>query len=129
MFSLIYPKRQVGEADATEILWALLNSRFSLSRLHSVSRTYGGNTLKVEPRELDSLPVINPLALPEDARQKIKRWIDEFYSHQQASVLLRQIDELIETLLAVETPVRNRSSLPVQFRLLERREDYKGEKE
>ncbi len=63
MFSLIYPNRDLVRAGATEVLWALLNSDFSLSRLHSVSRTYGGNTLKVEPRELDNLPVINPLAL------------------------------------------------------------------
>lgn len=68
MFSLIYPNRYVIAADATELLWALLNSSFSLSRLHSVSRTYGGNTLRVEPCELDNLPVINPLALPDDAK-------------------------------------------------------------
>ncbi|MBI3950222.1 MAG: N-6 DNA methylase [Acidobacteria bacterium] len=98
MFLLIYPNPHLIRADATELLWALLNSNFSLSRLHSVSRTYGGNTLKVEPRELDNLPVINPLALPEDIRQRIKGWIDDFYRHQQASVLVRQVDKLIETL-------------------------------
>lgn len=124
MFSLIYPNRYVTDADATEILWALLNSNFSLSRLHSVSRTYGGNTLKVEPRELDNLPVINPLALSEDTRQKIRGWIADFCSHQQASVLIRQIDELIEALLGTAASSENRSSLPIQLRLLEAREDY-----
>jgi hypothetical protein len=115
----------VVEADATELLWALLNSDFSLSRLHSVSRTYGGNTLKVEPRELDNLPVINPLALPEEARQRIKAWIADFYHHRQASVFIRQIDKLVESLLAAEA-TGSHSLLPMQPRLLETREDYKG---
>lgn len=124
MFSLIYPNRYVTDADATEILWALLNSNFSLSRLHSVSRTYGGNTLKVEPRELDNLPVINPLALSEDTRQKIRGWIADFYRHQQASVLISQIDELVEALFGTAASSANRSPLPIQLRLLETGEDY-----
>lgn len=124
MFSLLYPNPYVTNANATEILWALLNSQFSLSRLHSVSRTYGGNTLKVEPRELDNLPVINPLALPEDAQQAVRGWIADFYRHQQASVLLRQVDALVESLLGATTDRAARSSLPIQPRLLETREDY-----
>ncbi len=124
MFSLIYPNRYVTGAGATELLWALLNSTFSISRLPSVSRTYGGNTLKVEPRELDNLPVINPLALPDDVRQKMKGWIDDFYRHRQASVLIHQVDTLIEALLAAETPDVDHSPLPVQLRLLEAREQY-----
>jgi methylase of polypeptide subunit release factors len=127
MFSLIYPNRYVTEAGATELLWVLLNSNFSLSRLHSVSRTYGGNTLKVEPRELDNLPVINPLALPDDIRQKIRGWINDFYGHRQATVLLNQIDALIKTLLATETPAKSHLSLPLQLRLLETDEDGFGE--
>jgi len=123
MFSLIYPNRYVIAADATELLWALLNSSFSRSRLHSVSRTYGGNTLKVEPRELDNLPVINPLALPDDAKKKLKAWIDDFNHHRQASLLMRQVDELVEMLLA-ETSHRTHSSLPLQLQLLEERATY-----
>jgi methylase of polypeptide subunit release factors len=124
MFSLIYPNRYVTEAGATELLWVLLNSRFSLSRLHSVSRTYGGNTLKVEPRELDNLPVINPLALPDDVQQKIRGWINDFYHQRQASTLLGQIDALIQTLLAADAPGKSRSPLPTQLRLLETDEDW-----
>jgi len=120
MFSLIYPNHYVTEANAVDILWALLNSTFSLSRLHSVSRTYGGNTLKVEPRELDNLPVINPLALPEAARQQIRAWIDDFYRHRQAPVLMRQINGLIDTALSQETGGPSHSSLPVQLHLLEK---------
>jgi SAM-dependent methyltransferase len=127
MFSLIYPNQYITEAGAAELLWVLLNSNFSLSRLHSVSRTYGGNTLKVEPRELDNLPVINPLALPEEMRQKIKGWIDDFYHHRQSSVLMRQIDALIERLLVSGITDKNRSPLPIQPRLLETMEIHRGQ--
>jgi adenine-specific DNA-methyltransferase len=126
MFSLIYPNRYIVESGATELLWALLNSSFSLSRLHSVSRTYGGNTLKVEPRELDNLPVINPLALPTDTQQKIRGWINDFYRHRQTSILLRQIDALVETLLVAEIPNTIHSSLPIQLRLLQTEAEYNG---
>jgi hypothetical protein len=68
---------------------------------------------------LDNLPVINPLAWPEDMRQKIREWIHDFYYHQQASVLMAQIDELIGTLLAADAAGGSRPSLPIQLRLLE----------
>lgn len=128
MFSLIYPNRYVEQAGATELLWALLNSSFSLSRLHSVSRTYGGNTLKVEPRELDNLPVINPLALSSDIQQKIKDWINDFYRHRQISVLLGQIDALVETLLVAEAPGTYHPSLPIQLKLLQTEAKYQDTK-
>jgi methylase of polypeptide subunit release factors len=119
MFSLIYPNRYVIRAGAVELLWVLLNASFSLSRLHSVSRTYGGNTLKVEPRELDNLPVINPLALPAQTRQQIKRQIDDFFHHRQAAKLLDQVNGLVRTLLAAGDRIAATPSVPVQLRLLE----------
>lgn len=119
MFSLLYPNRLIVEADLTEVLWALLNSSFSLSRLHSVSRTYGGNTLKVEPRELDNLPVIHPLKLPEDIRRKLRSVVAAYYIHKQAAVLTREVDALIEPLLTVRTKDPQRASQSVQLRLPE----------
>jgi hypothetical protein len=119
MFSLIYPNRYILDADAAELLWALLNSNFSLSRLHSVSRTYGGNTLKVEPRELDNLPVINPLALPSKAERRLKRLIDDFHRHRQSPVLMHQVSELVDDVLAKGATSNDQPSLPMQLRLLE----------
>jgi methylase of polypeptide subunit release factors len=123
MFSLIYPNRTLMQAGAAELLWALLNSDFSISRLHSVSRTYGGNTLKVEPRELDNLPVINPLALPQEARQKLESWIADFLRDRQADRLLTQVNELITAILSA-IPGEIRSTLPVQLRLLDSEAEY-----
>jgi methylase of polypeptide subunit release factors len=119
MFHLIYPNQSIVRSETAEILWALMNSTFSLSRLHSISRTYGGNTLKVEPRELDNLPVINPLVLPEAIRQQIKLRIEDFYRHRQPSLLLRQIDEVVETVLTAKVSDTTLLSLPTQLRLLE----------
>jgi adenine-specific DNA-methyltransferase len=124
MFSLLYPNRYVLKGDCIEHLWVLLNSTFSLSRLHSVSRTYGGNTLKVEPRELDNLPVINPLALSDEFRQRLRELIDGFYRHRDAIVLVRETDALIDTLLNSETVPPYRSPLPIQLQLFESRKMY-----
>ena len=117
MFSLLYPNSYVVKAGCIEDLWVLLNSTFSLSRLHSVSRTYGGNTLKVEPRELDNLPVINPLALPDEIRQRIRELISDFYRHRDAPLLIRESDALLDTLLNSKTVTQYRSSLPIQLHL------------
>ena len=82
--------------------------------------------MKVEPRELDNLPVINPLALPEEARRKIESWIADFLRHRQADVLLRQVNSLVETLLSA--PAGDvRLMLPLQMRLLESSAGYSDE--
>jgi len=129
MFSLIYPRSYVVKADCTECLWALLNSTFSLSRLHSVSRTYGGNTLKVEPRELDNLPVINPLALPEKTRRTIMGLIDGFFHHRDAAMFLGEVDALVSELLNSEMTPEPNLLLIRQLQLLESREGYQESQE
>jgi adenine-specific DNA-methyltransferase len=125
MFSLLYPNPQIIREDATELLWALLNSSFSLSRLHSVSRTYGGKTLKVEPRELDNLPVVNPLRLPEKDKQTIRAHVAEYYRHPQAPEFIRSMDALIDRLRRDSSGGRLQPSTPVQLRLLEEAESYR----
>jgi methylase of polypeptide subunit release factors len=119
MFSLIYPNHWILDAGLTEILWVLLNCQFSTSQLHSVSRTYGGKTLKVEPRELDNLPVINPLVLPIKIKEQITNLIDEFFSHRQSSLLIAQVNALVDDLLARDSTSYVPSEMPVQIKLLE----------
>lgn len=124
MFSLIYPGDHVVKADCVELLWALLNSTFSTSKLHSISRTYGGNTLKVEPRELDNLPVINPLALSDELKQRIKGLVNDFYRHRDTKILSREIDVLTNVLLNTEITTNYWSPLPVQLSFFETRRRY-----
>jgi adenine-specific DNA-methyltransferase len=125
MFSLLYPKREIVESDCTEILWALLNSDFSLSKLHSVSRTYGGNTLKVEPRELDNLPVLNPLAFPEDAREHFESIIADLETHRRTDVFMREVNRLVQSVLTTTTPAPGTAVAPKQLQLMEPRGRYR----
>lgn len=55
-FLHVLPKAGVITSDSVrDALAGILNSRFVLEQLPSVGRSYGGGTVKVEPRELDSL--------------------------------------------------------------------------
>ena len=126
MFSLVYPNRQIVENDCIEILWALLNSEFSLSKLHSVSRTYGGKTLKVEPRELDNLPVVNPLALPGDVKRQLKEIIADFETQRKPDVFAQKMNRIVEKILASNIPAEYRPAQPKQLQLLESSQNYKA---
>lgn len=124
MFSLLYPNAAVLRAKAVDEFWALLNSHFSLSRLHSVSRTYGGNTLKVEPRELDNLPVINPLALADELRTAIRQTVQAFYCHHDTKLFQREIDEIVTSALSQPSTTPKQEEFTLQLQLLEAQETY-----
>lgn len=50
-------------------------------------------------------------------------WVSDFLMHRQTDLLLRQVNALVETLLA--TPATSvRSELPVQLKLLEPGPEY-----
>ncbi|HET9533457.1 MAG TPA: hypothetical protein VFQ92_24100, partial [Blastocatellia bacterium] len=104
MFLLIYPDRRIIDGGAEELFWVLLNSRFSISSLHSISRTYGGNTLKVEPREMDNLPVIDPLKLPEEMKREIELQITAYKLHRDARRLLDKVDVTLERFFGLAAP-------------------------
>jgi hypothetical protein len=104
MFLLIYPDRRIIDGGAEELFWALLNSRFSISSLHSISRTYGGNTLKVEPREMDHLPVIDPLKIPEELKREIESQVTDYKLHRDARRLIDKIDSIAERFLGLAAP-------------------------
>lgn len=125
MFSLIYPSQQVIAHGLVEVLWALLNASFSTSQLHSVSRTYGGNTLKVEPRELDNLPIINPMALPINAKQSIESLISDYFNHRDTPMFLKQVNGVIAHLLVNEQGDAIESAVPIQTRFIEPTEMYR----
>ncbi len=128
MFSLLYPNSALVRANAIELLWALLNSNYSLSQLHSISRTYGGNTLKVEPRELDNLPVVNPLALSKERRSAIQHCVSQFYKHDNPKIFQGEIDQIIEQTLSEANEFAIQNDLPMQLQLLEKRESYDSKK-
>jgi len=61
----VYPKDPaLQQPDRLEALLAYLNSSFAHRSLPHVGRTYGGGLLKLEPKEVEALPVIDVRRLP-----------------------------------------------------------------
>jgi hypothetical protein len=52
-------------------LGAILNSSPIKEQLHLVGRSYGGDTVKLEPREMDKLPILDPRLLDDDEVRRV----------------------------------------------------------
>jgi hypothetical protein len=79
-------------------LLAVLNSLVAKDSLRYVGRTYGGDTIKIEPREMDRLPVLNPLGLAPHEREKLAEFFDRLCqadSDRGEKVIRQAIDEAI----------------------------------
>jgi len=100
VFLCVYPEPDIAaDETALKALLAVLNSVISKDALRHVGRTYGGDTVKVEPRELDRLPVLNPLELDESDREGLALLFDELCaasSHEAEEMVRRDIDEAIQ---------------------------------
>jgi hypothetical protein len=99
VFLCIYPIPAVAQDETLlKALLAVLNSLASKDTLRLVGRTYGGDTVKVEPREMDRMPVLNPLALTRQERDNLASLFDQLCTadSRPAEQTIRQtIDELI----------------------------------
>ena len=83
VFLCIYPIPAISQDDtALKALLAVLNSTLSKDSLRAVGRSYGSDTVKIEPREMDRLPVVNPLRLPEETRQRLAALFDRLCDTQ-----------------------------------------------
>ena len=85
-------------------LLAVLNSLVAKDSLRYVGRTYGGDTIKVEPREMDRLPILNPVKLATSERERLADLFDQLCcaGSQEAEKTIRQaIDEAIVTITDV----------------------------
>jgi len=56
-FLCLYP--QDNDWSYTEFVWQLLNHSQTLESLQLVSKSYGGGAIKVEPRSLEELPILD----------------------------------------------------------------------
>ena len=98
-FLLIYPKYVIIKNNLTEVLWAILNSTIVIENLRNIGRAYGSNTTKIEPREMDKLPIINPLDLPEGVIQEIRDVIAMFNKTRNRQQFINSIDKIIQEYL------------------------------
>lgn len=99
VFLLIYPKKAIADDVTTlKAFIAILNSRPIREGLHVVGRSYGGDTVKLEPRELDRLRVVDPTGLPAATVSKLAEMLDRL-DDDQTGAIQETLDILVEKLL------------------------------
>ena len=99
VFLCIYPIPAISQDETMlKALLAVLNSLIAKDSLRHVGRTYGSDTIKVEPREMDRLPVVNPIKLTANERKRLADLFDQLCraDSEEAERAIRQaIDEAI----------------------------------
>ncbi|GBC78268.1 Modification methylase Eco57IB [bacterium HR08] len=100
VFLYIYPEPAIAQNETVlKALLALLNSTVSKEALRHVGRSYGGDTIKLEPRELEQLPVINPLKLDEAKCERLAILFDTLCavdSHEEEEAIRQAIDKMVK---------------------------------
>ncbi|RLC66958.1 MAG: hypothetical protein DRI48_03505 [Chloroflexi bacterium] len=108
VFLCIYPHPAISQNEITlKALLAVLNSLVAKDSLRYVGRTYGGNTIKVEPREMDRMPVLNPTKLKNDEQEGLAQLFERLCQadSQETEQCIRQtIDETIAAVIGNTKP-------------------------
>jgi adenine-specific DNA-methyltransferase len=103
VFLCIYPTLEISQDETTlKALLAMLNSLVAKDSLRHVGRTYGGDTIKIEPREMDRLPALDPIKMTASKREKLAELFDQLClsDSKEAEKATRQaIDEAIATII------------------------------
>ena len=101
VFLLAYPHPRIAnDPERVKALIGILNSKPVTDQLHLVGRSYGGDTVKLEPREMDRLPILDPASL---SQTEINQIIDCFDALRRAEGAARQqsdLDAVVRELLA-----------------------------
>ena len=78
VFLCIYPIPAIsGDVMMLKALLAILNSLVVKDSLRYIGRSYGGDTIKIEPREMDRLLVLNPMRLTIKERETLAGLFDQ----------------------------------------------------
>jgi len=99
VFLCIYPIPTISQDETMlKALLAMLNSPATKDSLRHVGRTYGGDTIKIEPREMDQLPVLNPIRLTSNQQERLAKLFDQLChadSEETEKAIRQAIDEAI----------------------------------
>ncbi len=99
VFICVYPMPQIAQDDTSlKALLAVLNAPLTKDALRGVGRSYGADTVKLEPRELDRLPVLDILALDIATRRTLASLFDELCattSEGDRDLVRRDIDAVV----------------------------------
>lgn len=99
VFLLIYPINEIlNDPIKLKALLAYLNSDIVKTQLRRVGRTYGGKTLKLEPRELDNLPTLDVRRLSRNKLERLAALFDGLCSSKSNTYKV-EIDKVIRELL------------------------------
>jgi len=100
-FLCVYPLPEISKDEVLlKALLAYLNSNIASELLKIVGRRYGGNTLKLEPRELDELPVLDVRKLNREEAEHLARLFDKLkYVTKDDEKLKSEIDNVILSIL------------------------------
>ncbi|MFX0015009.1 MAG: class I SAM-dependent DNA methyltransferase [Promethearchaeota archaeon] len=98
-FLMIYPKKNRKLSKEFLILfWVILNSNITFDSLRNVGRCYGGNTLKIEPREMLKTLILNPFKITTKSKKSLLALSQELKSintvHKKD--LIERIDAIID---------------------------------
>jgi adenine-specific DNA methylase len=100
-FHFLYPEQKTIQSNVElKALLAYLNSNKTLSLLSSIGRIYGGGLLKVEPRELERLPVMNFLELEKSDTKELSKLFDQLCvcvrnGHGEREIR-KEIDQIVD---------------------------------
>lgn len=103
VFLLIYPSPEINSNEINlKALLAVLNSGITRHSLREVGRSYGGDTLKLEPRQLEEARVLDPRKLTSEQIEKLAGLYDELCekSGEQEEHTKNKIDQLIKEFVA-----------------------------
>jgi adenine-specific DNA-methyltransferase len=100
-FLCIYPVHDIlFDEKRIKALLAYLNSNIAFELLKRIGRSYGGDTLKLEPRDLDELPVLDIRRLDEDEINQLAELFDELkYLTRMDDAIRKKIDDTIIMML------------------------------
>jgi adenine-specific DNA-methyltransferase len=100
VFLLAYPNPRIARDPArVKALIAMLNSSTVMEQLQLVGRSYGGDTVKLEPRELDTLPMIDPLSLSDAQVLEINLLFDDLCVIEDSNAPQKALDAVVRRLV------------------------------
>ncbi|UCE12720.1 MAG: SAM-dependent DNA methyltransferase, partial [Candidatus Heimdallarchaeota archaeon] len=98
-FLMIYPKRKNQlSKDVLSLFWVILNSSATIRSLRDVGRCYGGNTLKLEPKEMMKALIINPFNISKKSQRTLLDLVPELKKSNvgQSKEIMTRIDTILE---------------------------------
>jgi tRNA1(Val) A37 N6-methylase TrmN6 len=106
-FLMLYPRTEAKLSKEDLILfWIILNSKITKKYLQDVGRSYGSDTLKIEPREMMKLLIINPFKLSDSIKKALlkKAKLMEDITDINSDLKIQIFDE-INRILEIETNI------------------------